>query len=180
MAGVFSTGLVRDRIDTTVYNIERYKQGDSDSSVGARLDMYEFSWGLFLQAPLFGHGLGAFKEKAIEAREGGLLDDKSRVIGIVNTPHNEFFLAAVERGLVGLFVLLLLFAVPGYIFSRAAFSYDYVVAYYGVSGIGLLVVFFVAGQTGTLFHHNVFTHFYILMMFLFVSQIRARVSVVLV
>jgi hypothetical protein len=36
----------------------------------------------------------------------------------------------------------------------------------------MLTVFFVSGQTGTLFNHNLFTNFYIIMVLLFVSQIR--------
>jgi O-antigen ligase len=169
---VFQTDILQQRVDRTFHDLELYQQGDSNSSVGARLDMYEFSFSLFLQKPVFGHGLGVFKAKAQEARNSGLLDGKSSAIGVVRTPHNEFFLALVERGIIGLLAVCMLFIIPCYIFYRAAMDYrGKTISYFGLSGLGMMIIFFVAGQTGTLFNHNVFTHFYILVTLLFVSQI---------
>jgi O-antigen ligase len=169
----FQSSFVQKRIDTTMVNIERYIAGDGDSSLGARLDMYRASMILFKENPIFGHGLGVFREKSKELKETGLLGDNVRgEVGVRKTPHNEFFQAIVEKGFLGLLATIFLFIVPGLIFYRATISSNRDVSFYGLSGMSLLVVFFVAGQTGTLFNHNLFTNYYIIMVMLFVSQIR--------
>jgi O-antigen ligase len=171
--GASQSSFVQKRIDTTVLNVERYMAGDGISSLGVRLDMYKACMILFKESPVFGHGLGVFREKSKELKDAGSLGDKVHdEVGSRKTPHNEFFQAVIERGLIGLLVTMFLFIVPGLIFYRATISSDRDVSFYGLSGMSLLVVFFVAGQTGTLFNHNLFTNFYIIMVLLFVSQIR--------
>jgi O-antigen ligase len=165
--------FVQKRIDRTVNNIELYQSGSGYSSLGVRLDMYKASLTLAKEKPLFGHGLGVFRVKSRELRDSGVLGDNvHRQVGVSKTPHNEFFQALVERGLIGLIATVLLFAVPGFIFYRAVRSKSDNITFYGLCGLSMLTVFFVAGQTGTLFNHNLFTNFYIIMVLLFVSQIR--------
>jgi O-antigen ligase len=135
--------------------------------------MYKASLILTEERPVFGHGLGVFREKSKELKDSGALGKNIRAqVGIRKTPHNEFFQALVERGLIGLIATVLLFAVPGFIFYRAVKSRSDNITFYGLCGLSMLTVFFVAGQTGTLFNHNLFTNFYIIMVLLFVSQIR--------
>jgi O-antigen ligase len=173
MGLAFQSDLVQERISKTFENIERYQDGDGDSSVGARLDMYKASLILAAERPILGHGLGVFREKSKELKDSGVLGLKVRAeVGVRKTPHNEFFQALVERGVIGLVITILLFAIPCYIFYRAVKSRSDKITYYGLCGLSMLVVFFVAGQTGTLFNHNLFTNFYIIMVLLFVSQIR--------
>lgn len=166
--------FVKSRIDVTLDNIERYQENsDGRSSLGVRLDMYKASLILFHERPLWGHGLGVFKEKSKLLREAGLLGNNvHKQVGTRRTPHNEFFQALIERGLFGLLVTVLLFLIPAYIFYRALKSVSRRGRYYGLSGLGMLLVLFVAGQTGTLFNHNLFTNLYIIVILLFVSQIR--------
>jgi O-antigen ligase len=169
----FQSDFVQKRVDRTVNNIELYQSGDGNSSLGVRLDMYKASLILIEERPIFGHGLGVFREKSKELKDSGALGDNvNSDVGRRKTPHNEFFQALVERGLIGLIATILLFAVPGFIFYRAVKSRSDDITFYGLCGLSMLVVFFVAGQTGTLFNHNLFTNFYIIMVLLFVSQIR--------
>jgi O-antigen ligase len=165
--------FVQKRVDRTVNNIELYQGGDGNSSLGVRLDMYKASLILIEERPIFGHGLGVFREKSKELKDSGALGNNiNSDVGRRKTPHNEFFQALVERGLIGLIATVLLFAVPGFIFYRAVKSRSDNITFYGLCGLSMLTVFFVAGQTGTLFNHNLFTNFYIIMVLLFVSQIR--------
>ena len=165
--------FVEQRINTTTKNLERYVDGDNYSSLGVRLDMYKASLILVSYRPILGHGLGAFKEKSKALRDEGVIgDDIHKAVGRFSTPHNEFFQALVEKGLVGLVLTVLMFVVPGLIFYRALRAKNKQVVCYGLSGISMLTVYFVAGQTGTLFNHNILMNFYIVMTLLFVGQIR--------
>jgi O-antigen ligase len=174
LVSLSQSNLVQKRLDITLSNLQQYQEGNGNSSLGARLDMYKFSLKLFTDNPIFGHGLGVFKTKAQEARIDGQLAGMSTELGKRRTPHNEFFQALVERGVIGLVVTIMLLIAPGVIFYKALKSRSRKSVYYGLNGIVLLIIFFVAGQTGTLFNHNVFTHFYIIMVLLFASQIRAE------
>jgi len=173
LLAVLSTEIVQNRIEVTINNLDRYQQGSGLSSLGVRLDMYKASLMLMEEKPVFGHGLGVFQQKSKELRASGALGmGVHEQVGIRRTPHNEFFQAIVERGLLGLLVTILIFVFPWIIFYRAIWCKNEDSVFYGLSGLSLLLVFFVAGQTGTLFNHNVFTNFYLIMVMLFVSQIR--------
>jgi O-antigen ligase len=165
--------FVEQRINTTTKNLERYIDGDNSSSLGVRLDMYKASFLLLSYKPFIGHGLGAFKEKSKEFRGKGIIgDDIHKAVGRFSTPHNEFFQALVEKGVVGLVLTIFMFLVPGLIFYRALRVKNKQIVCYGLCGISMLTVYFVAGQTGTLFNHNILINFYIVMTLLFIGQIR--------
>ncbi len=167
------TDFVQKRVGVTVENIQQYNNGSTHTSLGMRLDVYKASYTLINDRPLWGYGLGTFQERiALMVKNGTINDHVYRQISVLRTPHNEFIQALVERGVIGLLATIMLFFVPGYIFYRAVKSKSEKVTYYGLCGLSVLIVFFVAGQTGTLFNHNLFTNFYIIMVLLFVSQIR--------
>jgi len=46
------------------------------------------------------------------------------------------------------------------------------VKFYAISGLSLLIVYAVVGQSVALFQHDVFNHFFTLMVLLFASQVR--------
>jgi len=165
--------FVEQRINTTTKNFERYIDGDNSSSLGVRLDMYKASLMLAAYRPILGHGLGAFKEKSKALRDEGVIGSEiHRSVGTYSTPHNEFFQALIEKGVVGLVLTIFMFLVPGLIFCRALKAKNKRIVCYGLCGISMLTVYFVAGQTGTLFNHNILINFYIVMTLLFVGQIR--------
>ena len=175
MVGVSQTQVVKSRMQSFVSNVDRYQNGDSNSSLGARFDMFKAAGILIKQNPVFGHGLNSYSPKATEIRlaTAGM----SRQVGKWANPHNEILLVMVEKGFIGLITLLLLFAAPGYLFlqalSRAGDSVaGQQVKFYAMSGLSLLTVYAVAGQSVALFEHDVFNHFFALMVLLFASQIR--------
>ena len=69
----------------------------SETSWGARLSMYLFSFKLISQAPLFGHGLGDNQTLAMAFYE---LPSMQAISGY--HPHNQYLYLFVELGIVGL------------------------------------------------------------------------------
>ncbi len=164
-------GLSRDsRVQKTFLSIESYQQGNSSTSLGGRFDMFEAAVILIKQNPVWGHGLASYFEKGKEVRKA--YPDLNPLVGTVSNPHNEILLVMVEKGIIGLFAMLLLFVVPGYLFYRALYSSSQEVKFYALSGLCLLIVYAVVGQSVALFQHDVFNHFFTLMVLLFASQIR--------
>ncbi len=169
------TQVLQSRAQLIVSDVDSYQKGDSKSSIGARLDMFKAAGILIKQRPVFGHGLNSYALKATEIRKA--TPGMSNEVGLWANPHNEILQVMVEKGVVGLITLLLLFAAPGYLFLRALSKSDdsssgQQVKYYAMCGLGLLIIYAVAGQSVALFEHDVFNHFFALMVLLFASQVR--------
>ncbi len=165
-----------DRVLVTVSSMERYQQGDAGSPLGARFDMFKAAIILIEKKPLWGYGLGGYLKGGKEVRK--IYPNLDQHVGTWSNPHNEILLVMVEKGVIGLISLLLLFIAPGYLFWQALRGADdsvtgQQVKFYTMSGLSLLVVYAVAGQSVALFQHDVFNHFFTLMVLLFASQIRA-------
>ncbi len=164
-----------DRVKATVLSFDSYQQGNAASSLGARFDMFKAAIILIEKKPVWGYGLGGYLEGGKEVRK--MYPDIEQHVGTWSNPHNEILLVMVEKGIFGLISLLLLFAAPAYLFFRALKRADDSSAgqqtkFYAMSGLSLLVVYAVVGQSVALFQHDVFNHFFTLMVLLFASQIR--------
>jgi len=81
--------------------IQNYEYGASRTSMGMRFDWWLDSLKLIREKPLFGHGTGAFThehDRLIEGTETMPTDN----------PHSEYLFIAVQLGVVGLALFLLL------------------------------------------------------------------------
>lgn len=89
------------RIDDIAHDIKQYHRGNSLTSVGLRMEFAKNSWELVQKNPLLGAGTGSFSYEYAE------LQPKSQVLS--HNPHNEYLNIAVQFGVVGLALLLMLF-----------------------------------------------------------------------
>ena len=169
LGGVSQTQMVQLRVDRSVVSVQAYLNGDAQTSLGARFDMFKAAGILISEKPIWGHGLNSYSPKATEIREA--TPGMSHEVGMWHNPHNEILQVMVEKGVIGLITLILLFAAPAYMFIKALYDKRVEVKYYGMNGLAILIVYAVAGQSVALFEHDVFNHFFALMILLFASQI---------
>ena len=96
------SAAVKKRVDSASANLQSYQQGETDTSVGLRLEFYKNSLILIAQQPLWGHGTGSFSYKYQQ------LAEKQGIVATTN-PHNEYLMIGVQWGLIGmgLFIYLL-------------------------------------------------------------------------
>ncbi len=175
LAVVSQSQVVEARVQQFVSNFESYQNGDSQNPIGGRFDMFKAAGVLIKQNPIWGHGLNSYSPKATEIRKA--TQGMSNEVGLWNNPHNEILQVMVEKGVIGLVTLLLLFAAPACFFLQALhWAGDSIdgrqVKFYAWCGLSLLIVYAVAGQSVALFEHDVFNHFFALMILLFASQVR--------
>ena len=170
---------VKSRWDRTEQSIDRYLSGDSQSALGARLDMFKAAWVLIQERPLFGHGLNSYSDKATEIRIA--TPGMSHEVGMWSNPHNEILQVMVEKGLVGLATFIAIFASCAYLFISAYRRNpdNNAVAYFAFGGLIILVVYFMAGLSVALFEHNVFNQFFTIVISVFAGQVYAHRDVVL-
>lgn len=115
----------RDRLALALENVEQYQKGNSDTSVGARLEFATQSWELAQQRLGFGFGTGAFKEnyqKHVQAKD----------LVPTSNPHNEYLNILVQVGLVGLALFLRMF----FVLFKSSFQLPALEKYFA-QGVGL-------------------------------------------
>lgn len=92
-------------------DVNRYfNEGFSNSSVGARLDMWLIAYHAFLDKPIFGWGVVPFKETMVSFIEQGVGNFQLKGVegeGFAQ-PHNDYMFVLYHFGLVG-FILVLTF-----------------------------------------------------------------------
>ncbi|NLZ16264.1 MAG: O-antigen ligase family protein [Desulfobulbaceae bacterium] len=93
----------QERVDLAKNEVQIYKHNPK-TSVGQRLFFWEHSWQIFKESPVLGVGTGGF-EPAYAERNNRL----SPHMPVTDNPHNQYVLAAVQLGLLGLGTLLALF-----------------------------------------------------------------------
>lgn len=94
----------------------------SEGSVSARFEMWNWGFLGFQQSPLIGlpkEDLLVLRQKAVD---DGLLDPK--ILQFPDTKDNEFINQAANRGLVGLLISAMTFAIPFLVFRRYSGGLD--------------------------------------------------------
>lgn len=142
---------VQERVHAAFNDIERYQQGDSNTSLGARFEMWRAAGQLILQKPLLGWGEvnydPAMRKLAAQDKANPLVTDFGH-------PHNEVLNAAAKRGLPGLLALLALYLVPLRLFGRGLRSADLTQRSLATAGTLLPVAYIDFGLSQAFFVHN--------------------------
>ena len=158
---------VGERFGLAISDIKEYQVHDnSDTSIGARFDMYETAFWMFVQNPLFGVGVGNYQEKADSYFEL----NKERMSGMAanrDNPHNEVLHHMATRGVLGLGVLLLMFVTGIIMFVSLVRRYNDGTLFYAISGLMVFVAYVHFGMSIALFKHRDFMLFFVVYVLLF-------------
>lgn len=102
------SSLVSERVKSTENAIETIKQGETDTSIGARIKLWHSSVYSIFEKPIL--GLGS-KEKSFreELANKGIIEQDTAQWGHY---HNQYVNILVKQGLVGLALLIVLFFFP--------------------------------------------------------------------
>jgi len=111
---LMSTSMVHQRLHDTKSDFMKLDKGDTDTSIGARLQLWRASSRLFAQHPVFGVGKGH-----LEASLQTLAKNGEAPQAIVNErAHSEFFSTIAELGIIGVAALALVYIGPFVYFAR--------------------------------------------------------------
>lgn len=111
---------VQQRVIVAFNQLELYFEGNSNSSVGARLDMWKIGLLAFLEQPIFGWGTTPYKEVFIDYVNSGVVNFElnAEETGFAQ-PHNDYILVLFHFGLVGLLLVLSFIFYPAMVFIKA-------------------------------------------------------------
>lgn len=96
---------VKTRINKIFENVTAYEQGQSETSIGLRIEFYKNSLQLIAKHPFLGTGTGSFHQTYTTFAT-------SQNMLTTDNPHNEYLMIAIQWGLIGLslFISLLYWA----------------------------------------------------------------------
>ncbi len=101
LSWVASTQL-RTTVNSFVRDYRLYKDTNTPTSIGLRLEFWQKSLGFIAEAPLAGHGTGSTRKLFERVAVG---TDQQASGNIVSNPHNQTLNVAVQWGMVGVAVL---------------------------------------------------------------------------
>lgn len=135
---------VANRIDRTFYELNQINNGNMNTSIGQRLQLWRASFLLAGESPWF--GLGSGHSVALQR----LYDERivsQQLIELKNQHyHNQMIDYTVKLGVFGTSLLLLLYLVPIYLAVKKRTPYLSFI-------IGFVVLYFVAGLTDVPLNH---------------------------
>lgn len=105
---------VQHRVKQAISDIQQYRQGNSQTSLGARFEMWHAAVKLVEAKPLLGWGKADYQEAMQD-----LVDQKKAdpLVATFTHTHNEILDQAVKHGVLGLIALLALYLVPIWYFA---------------------------------------------------------------
>lgn len=142
---------VQGRVHEALNDVRQYKEGNSNTSVGARFEMWKGASQLFLAKPLFGWGEINYDAGMQELVAQGKVD---KVVTRFGHPHNEVLNSAAKRGLLGLAALLALYLVPLRLFAPGLRASDLTQRSLATAGTLLSVAYIDFGLSQAFFAHN--------------------------
>jgi len=150
----------------------------ADTSVCIRIQLWRASWYMFKANPLLANaGTAGFTEKLAELQKKGIVSElTSKEFG---EPHNDFFFALANYGLMGLLAFLLMYCVPAFMFAcrlRTHFPQEIRVA--AAMGLAVCLGFVAFGLTEVMFRSMRMLSFYAVLVawLLTLSQVPSQKS----
>lgn len=156
--------LERTRIIETMNELQNIQQGDFNSSIGTRLQMWKGATLIFMQNPLVGVGSEQYKSEMKKLVEQGKISVVAVLEngngGVFNQPHSAIMEAIACRGLVGLAALILIFLLPFRILHNLSKSSSQEVEAISLMGMATVIAFFMFGLTNSIFRIQIYSAVY--------------------
>jgi O-antigen ligase len=140
---LLTTSHVEQRVAAATADFTALEHGNTDTAVGLRLQLWEASWQLYTEHPVFGVGKGH-----LEAALGELASRGQASTEIINErAHSDFFSTIAEMGTIGLACLLLFYGGVIAEFRRARRSPDPATATACHAGLAVVLSTIIYGLT---------------------------------
>jgi O-antigen ligase len=146
---------IQKRAGEAISNIQQYNDGSrTNTSVGARFDMWKAAIYMFKQAPIFGVGESQVRPIKTELAAKGMIHEKAIPY---DHAHNEYLQALSTRGIVGLLILLAMYLIPMKLFLKKLRVHrdNWRIRSYAMAGALVPMCYMDFALTQTMFVHNI-------------------------
>lgn len=133
-----SSVRVQQRLIGIIVEVETHQPNRAETSAGQRVDYWRQSLAVMESAPVIGHGTGSLREMLSRA---AVAEGKRPTVN----PHNQSFTVGIQLGVVGILLLVAMWAAHGALFLRGSSL---------VAWVGLAIV--AQNFIGCLFNNHLF------------------------
>ncbi len=108
---VFGYVITNSRFNKNIKQIEQGVSTENYEKVDIRISLWKNAYIAWKEKPIFGYGIGDAKHQLVKVHK------ERNITGAVKqnlNVHNQFLETAIQTGIIGLTVLLLVFAIPLY------------------------------------------------------------------
>jgi O-antigen ligase len=151
IASYFAFHTIRARIDLIYTDLVAFHNGNADTSIGIRLQLWKAALHLFWENPLFGIGADGFKPATQALAASGYITPAAGEFGGAEV-HSEILAQLVRFGIFGLISIMLVYLVPLFLFLRLAKTNLQSKRTAAIMGLVLVVGFFIFGLTVEIFN----------------------------
>ncbi|MFA6970071.1 MAG: O-antigen ligase family protein [Gallionella sp.] len=159
LASYFFVDIVQQRIDRIFLDLAAFSNGQADTSVGQRLQLWKAALYLYSNNPVFGVGPEGFANSMTALSQSGFITEEAAQLGRGEV-HSQILANLVGLGIPGLFSILSIYFVPLFIFMRSTKSSSNAKRTAGMMGICLTLGFFIFGLTVETFNIKMLVSFY--------------------
>lgn len=159
VASYFFVDIVHERIDWIFNDLRSFSNGQTDTSIGQRFQLWKAALYLYSNNPIFGVGPGGFADAMTALSQSGFITQDAARLGRGEV-HNQILASLVALGIPGLVSVLSVYFVPFYIFWQASNARSNSKRTAGMMGVCLTLGFFVFGLTVETFNIKMLTAFY--------------------
>lgn len=163
-----SQDVLQARVQDAISDLQQYFQANNaNTSLGARLTLWQASLPLIAEHPVLGWGS--------VANYVSLSGDSADVFQRFNHFHNDILDALVKRGLLGGLALLVIYVLPAVLFYRQLKQCSPTKKPFACAGLILVITTFVFGLTQSFFSHSSGVMIYVFMLVILWAQVRSPV-----
>ncbi len=172
LAGLFAIpgSPLKARYERGIQDISQYQRDDTDTSIGARFEMWRGAWKNLQVHPISGWNGQAYTQALKAQVSAGELTPVA--LEFSDNLHNNYLQAWVFTGLPGLLALLALYAVPLWQFALRLRASDMTVRVLAFCGTSLVVSYLCFSLTQVILRRNNGIMFYLLAMMILWGAIR--------
>lgn len=153
--------IVHQRAGMVYQDLVAYGNGNKDTSIGIRLQLWQAAIHLFLQHPAFGLGTEGYARMMPLLAEQGMITPEAASLG-QGEVHNEILAKCAGLGIPGLISILAIHFVPFAILWRSLNTRDTRKKVASLMGLGLVAGFFIFGLTVEILNLKMTAAFYAL------------------
>lgn len=177
LAGLFAMpgSPLSERYEIGVRDVTEYQQDETNTSIGARFEMWRGAWNNLQRHPVLGWNVQAYTQALRQQVADGELTQTA--LEFNNNLHNNYFQAWVFTGLPGLLALLALYGVPLWQFTRRLRAPDLTVRVWAYCGALVVVSYVIFSLTQVILRRNNGIMFYLLAVVIFWGGLKcARIA----
>jgi len=155
----FAFTPIQQRVNDSYTEVHSIFNGDLETSVGWRLQIWKGASQIFLANPIAGVSPSGFDNAILSLGKAGIISPMAADLG-VNEVHSQIFSSAARLGIFGLIAYFLVHLVPLKFFVNSMRSRNNIIQKAGLMGMSLVVGFIVFGLTVEMYNLKMVATFY--------------------